>query len=65
MDSHTSTSNTVIIVEWDKPHFKGQQSFILKVLHNLMLTMDSLSSGLYSKGIGAQRRCAEIITHYT
>lgn len=29
---------------------------------NLMLTMDSLSSDLHSKGIGAQRRNAEIIT---
>ena len=28
-----------------------------------MLTMDSLSSDLHSKGIGAQRRSAEIITH--
>ena len=28
---------------------------------NLMLTMDSLSSDLHSKGIGAQRRNAEII----
>ena len=32
------------------------------VFHNLMLTMDSLSSDLHSKGIGAQQRSAEIIT---
>ena len=32
------------------------------VFRNLMLTMDSLSSDLHSKGIGAQRRSTEIIT---
>ena len=32
------------------------------VFCNMMLTMDPLSSDLHSKGIGAQKRSAEIIT---
>ena len=33
------------------------------VFRELMFTMDSLSSDLHSKGIGAQQKNAEIITH--
>ena len=55
-----------IIVVWDTLHYKAPFSMFNKqdlVFHNLMLTMDSLSNDLHSKGIGAQWRSAEIIAH--
>ena len=50
----------MIIVEWDKPYFKNQQSSN----HNIQqLTIDSLSNNFISNRIGAQWRSNEIISY--